>query len=492
MCLTHRLTHFALAGVLVLLFSSQARAADPGLQIDLAITKTGPATIAAGADATYTLVVTNNSAALTSDATVTDTLPAGFIVVSANAPGVSCSGVGTGVATCTMNLPPLASVTITVVAHVPGVCQAATAINTATVTPNSLPDSNPANNTASFTTAVTQVNLGSGQCIPPAAEISDDKPGSILFYSFYTSSVADSIQTNTRISLTNTNPNQGVAMHLFFVDGATCSVADAFLCLTANQTATFLMSDIDPGTSGYIIAVASDGPPGFGDGNNTGCPVSFNYLIGHESIKLPVTGSSFASFGNSVLVPTKAKRVETELAAESIAAQFGSPVPGCNGSSVTAELRFDGTPTGYNRLPRVLAASNIPSRADGNSTLLIINRVGGSLATGAATLGTLFGILYDDAENGYSFQLSGACQLRGELSNNFPRTAPRFDQLIPAGRSGWLKIYGLADIAIIGALINNNVNFDTAANAFDGGHMLHKLTLTSSAVLTVPIFPPNC
>ena len=47
-------------------------------------------------------------------------------------------------------------------------------------------------------------------------------------------------------------------------------------------------------------------------------------------------------------------------------------------------------------------------------------------------------------------------------------------------------------IGPIGAMINNNVNSDTAATAFDGGHMLHKLTLTSAAVLTVPIFPPNC
>jgi len=47
-------------------------------------------------------------------------------------------------------------------------------------------------------------------------------------------------------------------------------------------------------------------------------------------------------------------------------------------------------------------------------------------------------------------------------------------------------------LAIIGATINNNVNVDSVANAFDGGHMMHKLTLTSAAVLTVPVFPPTC
>jgi len=41
-------------------------------------------------------------------------------------------------------------------------------------------------------------------------------------------------------------------VHLFFVDGATCSIADSLVCLTPNQTASFLASDIDPGTTGYI------------------------------------------------------------------------------------------------------------------------------------------------------------------------------------------------------------------------------------------------
>lgn len=463
-------------------------------QAELAITSSGtPNPVTAGGTVTYTLIVTNNGPSNTVAARVTDTLPPGFTADSASSSVGSCSGAGTGVVNCMLGvLAPGGTASITIAAHVPGVCQPTTAVNTATVSSdNCLPDPLPSNNVTTFTSTVNVSAGGPGLCIPPSVT-SDTIPGSVLVFPFYTSAAANSNESNTRIALTNTNPTSGVAVHLFFVDGVTCSVADAFICLTANQTAVFLMSDIDPGTSGYIIAIASDGPPGFGDGGNTGCPISFNFLIGHSSIKLPTTSGSGFSFGNSLLAPTKQKRIETELAAESIPAGFGSPVPGCTPGSFTAELRFDGTPTGYALLPRVLAASNIPSRADGNGTLLIINRIGGSLLTGAATLGTLFGILYDDAENGYSFQLSGACQLRGELSNNFPRTAPRFDQLIPAGRSGWLKIYGAADIAITGALINNNVNFDTSANAFDGGHLLHKLTFTNTAVLTVPIFPPGC
>jgi hypothetical protein len=459
---------------ILILFCAVVRAADPGITADLAITKTGPANISAGDDTTFILTVTSNSQ-IAVDATVVDTLPAGWTALSATPSNGSCAGAGAVALTCTVNVNSLAPVTITIAVHVPGICQPATAINQATVSALAT-DPNLNNNSATTTTTVNLVNLGPGLCHPPGSQISDDKPGSLIIYNLYTSGASNaSTENNTRINLTNTNTTRGVAVHLFFVDGTSCGVADAFVCLTANQTVTFLMSDIDPGTTGYMIAIAVDGPPGVAEGGNTGCPISFNYLIGNANIKL-----------------TMSPRREADLAGESVAAGFGSPLPGCDANSSIATLPFDGSPTGYNRLPRVLAVSNIPARADGNSTLLVINRIGGNLATGAATLGTLFGILYDDNEIGFSFSLTGSCQLRGELTNTFPRTTPRLETIIPAGRSGWMKISSQNDIGLVGAVLNQNRNAGTAANAFDGGHNLHKLTLTGSVTLTIPVFPPSC
>jgi hypothetical protein len=54
--------------------------------------------------------------------------------------------------------------------------------------------------------------------------------------------------------------------------------------LTENQTTSFLTSDLDPGTTGYIVAIATD---------LTGCPVSHNFLIGDEFIKTVVGGTTF-------------------------------------------------------------------------------------------------------------------------------------------------------------------------------------------------------
>ncbi|MEO6724306.1 MAG: Ig domain-containing protein, partial [Blastocatellia bacterium] len=302
--------------------------------------------------------------------------------------------------------------------------------------------------------------LGPGALPAATSPMSDQKAGSVLIYNVYTSST-NPTQQNTRIALTNTNPALPAFVHLFFVDGTSCSVADSILCLTPNQTTSFLASDLDPGSTGYIVAIAVD---------TNGCPTNFNYLVGDEYVK-------FAS-GHAA-----------NLGAETITAIAGG-LPFCNSNSVTATLAFDGI--SYNVVPRVLALDNIPSRADGNDTLLILNRIGGNLATGASTLGSIFGILYDDSESGLSFSITGGCQLRSSLSNTFPRITPRFEQFIPAGRSGWLKLFSQSDIGISGAAINFNANAGTSAGAFNQGHNLHKLTNTSTANYTIPVFPPGC
>jgi hypothetical protein len=300
-----------------------------------------------------------------------------------------------------------------------------------------------------------------GTRFPADSQASDQKAGSLLYYNAYTSSASNSNSTNTRINITNSADFSGVAVHLFFVDGSNCSVADSYICLTANQTASFLAADVDPGVSGYIVAVATD---------FDGCPVVFNYLIGDEYVKY-ASGHS-ANLG--AIAFAKASREKSVSPDGTLATLF------LNGGD-------------YNYAPRVVALDSIASRADGNDTLLILNRVGGNLAISGSTLSALFGILYDDAETPYSFTFSSsACQFRSSISSSFPRTAPRVDSIITAGRTGWLKIYSQSDNALLGAAINLNANAGSADGAFNGGHNLHHLTLTAAASFTIPIFPPSC
>lgn len=319
------------------------------------------------------------------------------------------------------------------------------------------------NSAPASVTACTTINCpaaGPGALPLTASPVSDQKAGSVLIYNAYSSSATGGNSQNTRITITNIHPQLKAFVHLFLVSDG-CSVADSYLCLTPNQTTSFLTADLDPGTSGYIVAVATD---------SKGCPINFNHLIGDEYVK-------FAS-GHAA-----------NLAAVAITAVAGG-LPLCDANSVTAQINFDGI--SYNVVPRTLALSNIGSKADGNDILLILNRIGGNLGIGASTLGSIFGILYDDAESALSFSVTGGCQLRSSLSNNFPRTAPRFEQFIPAGRTGWMRLFSQGEVGITGAVITSNPNAAAAAGAFNQGHNLHVLTNTSLAGYIIPVFPPSC
>jgi hypothetical protein len=308
-----------------------------------------------------------------------------------------------------------------------------------------------------------------GAPYPATSEVSDQKAGSVLFYNIYTSAPSGGASQNARIALTNTSATNGAFVHLFFV-AENCTVADSYICLTANQTASFLASDVDPGIKGYIVAVATDA---------NGCPTQWNYLIGDEYVKF--------STGHAANLGAEA------FAKVSLGSNGGSTgLVACDVNAADVLLSFDGT--NYNKAPRVLAVSNIMSNLDGNSTMIIVNRVGGWLSTGAATTGTLFGILYDDAESAYSFSLTGGCQIMGLLSNSYPRILGSFTGVIGQGRSGWMKLYNnSSDFGILGASINFNQNATSQPGAFNGGHNMHKLTLTTGAsVYTVPVFPPTC
>ncbi|MGE0103640.1 MAG: hypothetical protein AB7H86_15060 [Blastocatellales bacterium] len=452
-------------------------------QSDLMITKSGPSeapysTTGFDSIVTYTLSFSNKGPSNAAGTKIVDVLPKGFEVVetTSTVPGTifsvtTVNGISTVTAElgilgaanqCATNFP--TSGTVIIRAKVPIKHPVVTVINRATIsTTNCLPDPNLADNTSLWETRITMPGLTANESYPADTEVSDQQPGSILFYPIYTSDAVNSNIQNARISLTNVSQTESVCVHLFAVDGSSCSVLDAFVCLTPNQTTTFLASDFDPGNTGYLMAVAVD--------CETGLPRAFNCLIGDEYVK-------FAS-GH-----------EASLGAESIQAVMMFP-GGTDPNVTTTDLIFDGM--FYNRLPRVLVASNVPSPADGNSTMLILNRVGGDFQIGGATIGPINGLVFDDAETSYSFTANlGNCQSRQILSNNFPRTFTPFSRVIPAGRSGWMKFWAVNDRALLGSMINYNPQAKSTSSAFNQGHNLHKLTLSAAATIRIPVFIPSC
>lgn len=431
---------------------------------DLTLTKTAdPTSVFPGTFVMYTLTVKNNGPSVAAMTNVVDTLPPGQTLSSADvsgAPGFTCTG--TTVVTCSAaSLGVNVTAVIKLTAFVAENVTAGVYTNSATASSMSL-DPTPATATATVTVVVKPAP-GPGNPYPVLSEASDQKAGSVLIYPIYTSDATSPSLQNTRISITNISPQEKICVHLYAVDGASCSVADAFICLTANQTTSFLASDLDPGSTGYIVAMAVD--------CNNGLPKAFNCLIGDEFVKF--------SSGH-----------QANLGAESISAGLVFPV-GTNPNVTSATLKFDGI--AYNRLPRVLASSSVPSQPDTNSTMLILDRIGGNLSGAGATIGSITGLLFDDSEASFSFTANiGSCQYRKILDNSFPRTLPPFNRAIAAGHTGWLKVWRLDDGALIGSQINFNPNTNASSNAFNQGHNLHALTLTDKAELTVPVFIPSC
>ncbi len=308
--------------------------------------------------------------------------------------------------------------------------------------------------------ALTGLAAEPGLPLPDSTEVSTLRPGSVLLYPYYTSSSANA-QQNTRITVTNTSLTQAGVLHLFFIVGSNGSAADSYICLTPNQTAVFLASDVDPDSTGYMVFVSVD---------ENGCPNNNNVFTGQGFVKL-------------------ASGQQAALVAEAVPAVAASPAD-CTGGQ-GAVLNFDGV--NYGRLARTLALDKLRSPVDGNATLLILNRLGGSLSSGAASLGTIEGIVSNQNAEQYPFSfLSGSAQFTQTFSNTFPSLSQPLNNVLASGMAGWVRLASAQDGGMFGAALSFNPNTAANSRAFAGGRTLRKLALATSASLTIPVFPPVC
>ena len=407
-----------------------------------AITPDGES-IGPGSRVTITQILTN-VASTSVTTTFEATLPAGLRGLSCTSPVGTC-GFGTGPVALTWagTIPALSSVTITYQVQV----SVQTTSGTRYCISSTIGGITGPN--ACWTVVLSPPGPGN---LPVAGSMpSHQKPGSVLIFNIYTSSINTAI-SDTLVSLTNTDPARSANIYLFFVDGGSGSVVDQMVILKRNHTTSFLVSDIDPGITGYLLAITV---------GTDGCPMVGNFLIGTSVVR-------FES-GHHAALP-----------AMGISA-LGGGVPYLAGS-LTATLAFDGR--AYDELPRGIAVTSIPSLVGGNQMMLIINRIGGDLTQRAEPLALLSGVLFEDTELSVGFQLQGgSAQVRGMLGDNFPRTLPRFTTVIPAGRTGWMKFWADRNEAITGTLVNE------ALSGLSGGYNLQTLTTTNAATLTIPVIP---
>ena len=277
------------------------------------------------------------------------------------------------------------------------------------------------------------------------SHISDMKPGSVLFFNRYSSNPTNPQLGDTQINITNVNQNREIDIHLFLVDGGSCSVADSFIGLTPNQTASFLVSDYDPGITGYLVAVAVAG----------GGPTQFNHLIGTEYIR-ETDGK-----GGYLQAVSIAKRSPGEVA------------PDLDG---TTSLVFNDTE--YERLPMSLGLASFNSQTADSSALSIYSPTN-NLVLGAVNSVSIFTLLYNDVEVALSSSFSIRCYRYETLTSLFNRGGG-INRHVPAGRTGWIRMTA-SGAPLLGSVLGKG-------NVFTGAHNLHALSLLPSYSIQVPVF----
>ena len=272
-----------------------------------------------------------------------------------------------------------------------------------------------------------------------AQDPNDLKPGSVLFFHRYTSDAAQPDRENTQINITNTHSTQSVTLHLFAVEGSSCTVADGFLSLTPNQTAQFFASDFDPGTQGYLVAVAFSG---YG-------PQQFNYLLGTAYIR--------QGDGKQADLPALAvQKLNTVVH---------------NGYDSVINLVFDGV--NYGRLPSTVALSSFNSQVTDQTCLYLYSP--SNLVTGSNSQFSVFMLVYNDREIANSTSTTVRCYTEIKLSSL--RVIGTINGFIPTGSTGWIKLS--ASRPLLGASLSKN-------GQFAGGRNLSGLALLPSWTIAVP------
>lgn len=295
----------------------------------------------------------------------------------------------------------------------------------------------------------------------PKGAISNNKAGSVLFFPKYTSSNGNPSGVNTLISLTNTNPRDGVTVRLFFVRD--CQVHSMFLNLTGNQTRTLLASSEDPGKTGYLTAVAV---------NSQGIPTQFNWLIGSASLR---DASGHEAVYNAVGV---AKR-----SAGQVALPDGAP---------SAVMKFNDTD--YDRLPQLIALDQIQNQdpnfggtpSNATQTDVSIFSPLADLTGGIPQALQFTAIAYDQSGRPYPQIVNSTCSLNGAVSSIW--SAPALNSFITPDRPGWGNFAAQSDgvpVPVIGLSLT-----DGTSEAHHSARTMQVMSRLDSFNIAMPIALP--
>jgi uncharacterized repeat protein (TIGR01451 family) len=344
---------------------------------DLAVTKSGPATINAGSNITYTIGVTNNGPVSAVSVALADTLPAGTTFVSLTSPGGwTCTTPavgGTGPVACTIaTLASGASGTFTLVVKVgAGVANGTTITNTATAS-STTTDPTPGNNSQSSSTTV-----------GTSADLAVTKSGAA------TATVGNNVAYN--VTVTNNGP--GDAQSVALSDPVPANTTFVSVTAPAGWSCT---APAVGGTGTIACTIATLA---------SGSAATFNVVFAVSTSAAGTTITNTASVSASTGDPTPANNAASATTAVSAVTTFSGPSatgsgtitasfvgggPGCTFSSP----QFIGAPPGAPPIPPTTPGPGIVF-AHGLFTFSTTGCISGSTLTFTITYpGSIVGATY--------------------------------------------------------------------------------------------------
>ncbi|MFD0273974.1 calcium-binding protein [Kitasatospora sp. NPDC127111] len=267
--------------------------------VDLSVTKSGPTTVTAGAQASYTVTVTNNSTTAATGVTLADSLSGPATVVSATPGQGTCTTTATS-ANCSLGtLAAGAGTTITVTV---GTTAAGTVSDTATVSA-AQSDPAPGNNTATATTTVNApagVDLSVAKSGPTTTSIGDTPSYTVTVTNRSTAPATGVTLADTvggPANLVSATPGQGTCTTT--PTSANCSLGT--LAAGAGTTITVVLEPRATGTvsdTATVSAAQSDPVPG----NNTAtATTTVNNAHGCTIVGTPNADNLVGTAGNDVI-----------------------------------------------------------------------------------------------------------------------------------------------------------------------------------------------
>ncbi|MFN7944385.1 MAG: IPT/TIG domain-containing protein [Blastocatellia bacterium] len=212
--------------------------ANADLEVALSSSPSNPVTVGSGQNISYSMTVYNNGPTSTATGVVlTDTLPTGTTFVSATPTSGNCS-VSSGVVTCNLgNIPSSAGVTIVVTPTTAGKLT-----NSISVT-GTLPDNNPANNTASISNSVNAASADLSLAMNSSPVAVTLTAGQNISYSISVTNNGPSVASG--ITVTDTLPS-GVTFVSASSAGGNCTLS--------NGTVTCNLNNLNSG-SGHNVSI---------------------------------------------------------------------------------------------------------------------------------------------------------------------------------------------------------------------------------------------